>query len=190
MKKAVVILADGFEEIEALSVVDVLRRGGVVCDMCSIAGRNVTGSHGIKVTSDTVFKDTDFQGYDVLVLPGGMPGASNLRDNDDVIEAVKMFESSGKIIGAICAAPIVLYKAGIINGKDVTSHPSVQNQIKECRYVEEIVAEDGNIITSRGPATAIYFALAILKRLGLGDKAAELKKGMMLNFVEQKDVMK
>lgn len=186
MKKAVVLLTEGFEEIEALTVVDVLRRGTVACEMCSIGNRKVRGSHGIEVTADTSLDVMDFDSCDALVLPGGMPGAANLMNNTYVVETVKRFMNQEKIIGAICAAPIVLHKAGIIEGMKVTSHPSVRDEIDNCRYIEDLVAEDGNIVTSRGPATAIYFALRLLEKLGLGDKAAGLREGMMVNFVEQK----
>lgn len=186
MKKSVILLAEGFEEIEALTVVDILRRAGVKCDMCSICGEMVSGSHGIQVKADIMFKAADLNEYDVLILPGGMPGSANLRDNEGVIETVKSFYKQEKIIAAICAAPIVLERAGIIKGSNITSHPSVKDSLGNSLYCEEIVKEDRNIITSRGPATAIYFGLAILEKLGLNEKIMELKRGMLLYFVENK----
>lgn len=186
MKKAVILLADGFEEIEALTVVDVLRRAGIECCMCSMDKIMVSGSHKIEVKADMLFENADFSQYDILILPGGMPGAANLRDNLRVVELVRVFHDEKKIIAAICAAPIVLERAGIIKGCCITSHPTVESQLCGCTYRDEIVAEDNNIITSRGPATSIYFALRIVEKLGLSDKAAELKKGMMLEFVENK----
>jgi len=184
MKRAVILLANGFEEIEALSVVDVLRRANVLCDMCSIESKTVSGSHGIKVEGDILFDDAHFDGYDLLILPGGMPGSANLRDNDKVIELVKRFDKEGRLIAAICAAPMVLSKAGVIDKKEVTSYPGALDKLGNCTYMEELTWEDGNIITSRGPATSIYFAFHILRRLGLLDKAEELKKGMLVQFVE------
>jgi len=186
MKKSAILLAEGFEEIEALTVVDILRRAGVKCDMCSLNGEMVSGSHDIKVKADIMFNTAYLNEYDVLILPGGMPGAANLRDNEGVIEIVKSFYKQEKIIAAICAAPIVLERAGIIKGSNITSHPSVKESLGDSLYCEEIVKEDGNIITSRGPATAIYFGLAILEKLGLNEKIMELKKGMLLYFVENK----
>ena len=185
MKKAVILLASGFEEIEALTIVDVLIRAGVRCDMCSIEGITVSGAHNIMVKADIQLSGTCFDEYDILVLPGGMPGSTNLRDNEEVIKVVRKMNSDNKIIAAICAAPIVLEKAGIIDGKRITSHPLVKAQLSGCIYVEEITTQDDNIITSRGPATALYFAFDILKKVGYAAKADELRKAMMLSFVEE-----
>lgn len=186
MKKVVVLLAEGFEEIEALSVVDILRRAGVVCHMCSIGEKMVSGAHKIKIEADLLFDETDFDDYDALVLPGGMPGSSYLRDDKRVIDIVKKYNKEGKIIGAICAAPIVLERAGIIDERVITSYPSEKETLKASRYVEELVAVDNNLITSRGPATALYFAYEILNKLGDCDEAVNLKEGMLLNFAESK----
>jgi 4-methyl-5(b-hydroxyethyl)-thiazole monophosphate biosynthesis len=124
MKKVAVLLADGFEEIEALTVVDVLRRANIHCDMVSIASLNVTGSHKIEVVADRIITE-NMNEYDMVVLPGGLPGATNLRDNQDVIALIKQFNNdSSKYIAAICAAPIVLEKAGIIERRSITSYPS------------------------------------------------------------------
>lgn len=186
MIKTIILLPDGFEEIEALTVVDVLRRADITCDMCSMEGVNVRGSHNIQITADILFDKADFGRYDAIILPGGMPGSTNLRDNERVIEVLRKFNSSNKPICAICAAPIALERAGIVEKRCITSHPSVQDQLTACTYMEEITSEDGNIITSRGPASAIYFALHILKKLGFESNADELKKSMMLSFVEEK----
>lgn len=186
MKKAVMLLAQGFEEVEALTVADVLRRAEVTCDMCSIhAGETVAGSHGIEVKCDKNFDSTDFSGYQALILPGGMPGTTNLRDDSRVIELVKKFDFERKYIGAICAAPMVLSKAGVMNGKKITSFPGVEEHLEGCSYVEELVVQDGNIITSRGPATAIYFALKLVQNLASMETNKKLKESMMVNFTEK-----
>jgi 4-methyl-5(b-hydroxyethyl)-thiazole monophosphate biosynthesis len=180
MKRVVLFTAEGFEEIEALAVVDVLRRGGVECHICSIKNEDITGSHGITVKGDITMDDADFRSYDGIVLPGGMPGSENLRSNLRIVELVKDFYMSGKLTAAICAAPIVLTEAGIAGGKKITSHPSVMNRLGNCIYTENPVEVDGNIITSRGPATAISFGLAILEYLGYKEEADNLKEAMMV----------
>lgn len=187
MINVLLFLAEGFEEVEALTVVDVLRRANVKCDTCSISDSNcVTGSHGIQVKSDTTIRKADTKEYGAVVLPGGMPGAENLKDNSKVIHIVSDFYRRGKIVAAICAAPIVLEKAQVIKGNRVTSYPDVKDDLKDCNYEEELFVEDKNLITSRGPATAIYFALKLVERIVDKEKAEGLKNGMMLEFVEDK----
>ncbi|WP_139904133.1 DJ-1 family glyoxalase III [Clostridium thermarum] len=181
MKTVLLFLAEGFEEIEALTVVDILRRAGVQCDMCSLKGTYVTGSHGIEVKSDICLDDIDQRGYDAVVLPGG-PGADVLKNNVRVVQLVKDFYMSGRITAAICAAPIVLAEAGIVNGHNVTSYPSVKNVLDNSVYKEDLVVLHNNILTSRGPATAFPFAYALLEALGLEKEAEELKEGMLYNF--------
>jgi 4-methyl-5(b-hydroxyethyl)-thiazole monophosphate biosynthesis len=182
MSKVLLFLAEGFEEIEALTVVDVLRRADIKCDMCSITGISVKGSHGIEVKCDKVMKDINEEDYNGVVLPGGMPGSKNLKENEGVLSIVRKFHEEGRIVAAICAAPMVLSAAGIIKGKEITSYPDTE--LSDCNYVEKIVAEDNNIITSRGPATSIYFALKLVEKLSDVKKANELKSGMMLEFLE------
>lgn len=187
MGKVILFVAEGFEEIEALTVVDVLRRAEIGCDMCSISENiYVKGSHGIEIKTDVLIKDAQIDDYAAVVLPGGMPGSTNLRDNDKVVKAVSDFYNEDKIVAAICAAPIVLEKANILKDKKVTSYPSEKDNIKPLEYLEEIVVEDGNLVTSRGPATTIYFALKLVEKIASKEKAEGLKKGMMLSFVEEK----
>lgn len=186
MKKVVVFAAEGFEEIEALTVVDVLRRAGVQCDICSLKEDYVTGSHGITVKSDVNLNTADIRIYDGLVLPGGMPGAENLRNNVRIVELTKDFYKNGKLTAAICAAPIVLAEAGIVDGRKITSYPGVKDRLKNCIYSEELVISDENMITSRGPATALIFSMEILKKLGLNDEAESLKQGMLIDSYDLK----
>ena len=177
MKKVAVLLAEGFETIEALTTVDILRRAGVECHTFAIKNQEVTTSHHITLKADKVFNE-EIKDYDVVVLPGGMPGAVNLRDDERVINLLKEFNSKNKIIAAICAGPISLGKAGISEGKNVTCYPGFEEQLGNCNYQKELVVIDRNIITGRGPAAAIPFAFEILKQIA-PEKVDEIKKAML-----------
>ncbi|MGL4772209.1 MAG: DJ-1 family glyoxalase III [Clostridium sp.] len=178
MKRVAVLLENGFEEIEALTVVDILRRGNIPCDMVSVQGDGqVTGSHNITVKVDRSFGN-DLKEYDLIVLPGGMPGSRNLKNNPNVIELVKYFNENNKLIGAICAAPIVLGEAGVVKNKRVTSYPGFKEEIGECNYVEEKVVVDGNIITSRGPATSMEFSYKLMELLE-STEFSKIREGML-----------
>ena len=179
MAKVAVILADGFEEIEALTVVDVLRRANITCHMVGFEDR-VTGSHAIQVQADRVF-DGDLSDYDMIVLPGGMPGSAHLRDNEQLIAELQKFEQVGKKVAAICAAPIVLNRAGLLKEKEFTCYDGVQEQIADGHYRKETVVVDGQLTTSRGPATALAFAYNLVEQLG-GD-ANGLREAMLYRAV-------
>lgn len=185
MKKVLVMLADGFEEIEAISVVDVLRRANVVCDMCSIKKEYVKGTHDIVLKSDCSIDDINVSEYDAIVLPGGLPGATNLKD-ERVKNFVKELNESGKIVAAICAAPEILEEFEVLKNRKCTSYPGFIKDKSSVSYVEEIVVRDENIITSRGPATAIEFSLELLKALGYEEKAEEIREEMLVNFYNKK----
>ncbi len=182
MKKVIVFFAEGFEEIEALTVVDVLRRAEVECDMCSLKDEFVEGAHGIVIKTDKNIQDIEINSYDAVILPGGMPGANNLKENLRVIEIVKEFFANGKLVAAICAAPIVFEEAGITSGRSITSYPSFKDMLGNCIYKEDEVVSDMNILTSRGPATALKFAYEILKKLGLENQSEELKDSMLYSL--------
>ena len=175
--KVAVLLAEGFETIEALTTVDILRRAGVECHTFAIKNQEVTTSHHITLKADKVFNE-EIKDYDAVVLPGGMPGAVNLRDDERVINLLKEFNSKNKIIAAICAGPISLGKAGISEGKNVTCYPGFEEQLGNCNYQKELVVIDRNIITGRGPAAAIPFAFEILKQIA-PEKVDEIKKAML-----------
>ena len=179
MAKVAVILADGFEEIEALTVVDVLRRANITCHMVGFEAQ-VTGSHAIQVQADCLF-DGDLSDYDLIVLPGGMPGSAHLRDNEQLIAELQKCEQIGKKIAAICAAPIVLNRAGLLKDKEFTCYDGVQEQIADGHYRKETVVVDGQLTTSRGPATALAFAYNLVEQLG-GD-ADGLREAMLYRDV-------
>lgn len=179
--KVLVFLAEGFEEVEALTTVDYLRRADIGVDTVSITeDKTVKGAHDIIVTADKTISDLkSVDGYNGVVIPGGMPGATNLRDNRSVIDIVKQLNEKEKLVAAICAGPIVLKEAGIINDKEITSYPGFEDQLEGCKYCEEAVVRDGNIITARGPSIAADFAIEIIRYLMGKDKIAQLKKEIL-----------
>ena len=164
MEKAYIFLADGFEEIEGLTVVDILRRAGVEIQMVSIMGRKeLTGSHGIPVVADAVFEEVDFSDGTLFVLPGGMPGTVHLGEDDTVSQVIREFAKEGKLVAAICAAPSVLGQAGILNGKKAACHPGFEEKLTGAEVFFSPVVCDGNVITSRGMGTAVPFGLAVAR---------------------------
>jgi 4-methyl-5(b-hydroxyethyl)-thiazole monophosphate biosynthesis len=179
MPRVLVPLAPGFEEIEAVTIIDVLRRAGVTVDVAGTTPGPVTGSHGITVTPDRALADADADAYDLIALPGGMPGTTNLRESPDVLRILRDAAARGRATTAICAAPIVLAAAGLTAGRAVTSHPSVTGLLAGSDYRETAVVEDGPLITSRGAGTAMEFALALVVRL-VGAETAERLRGQMV----------
>jgi 4-methyl-5(b-hydroxyethyl)-thiazole monophosphate biosynthesis len=178
--KAAVLFADGFEEIEAVTPVDVLKRAGVDVVMAGVDNMEVCGSHDIQFKMDCLLEDLFADELDMLILPGGLPGAHNLRDNDSVIQLINDVHSLGRFVAAICAAPVALERAGVLEGIKVTSHPSKEDEITSCdEYTGSRVEVDGNIITARGAGCSLEFSFALLNALGLKDKAEELKKAMI-----------
>ena len=168
-----IFLADGFEEIEGLMVVDLLRRADIDITMISISGkRQVTGAYGIPVIADAVFKEVDFNNKEMLILPGGMPGTTNLMEHEELIKLLTDHNRAGKMIGAICAAPSVLGMNGILKGKHATCFPGFEEKLLGAVYVNEKVVQDKNIITSKGLGTALEFAAAIIEYYK-GKEAAE-----------------
>ena len=162
-----IFLANGFEEIEALTVVDLLRRAQIDIKMVSIDGNEtVTSSHSVTVKSDMSIADVNWDAADMLVLPGGMPGTNNLAECDELMSHVKDFAVGGKYIAAICAAPALTFgESGLLNGKKATCYPGMEEHMHgACAVTDEVVA-DGNVITSRGMGTAIPFGLKIIETL-------------------------
>jgi 4-methyl-5(b-hydroxyethyl)-thiazole monophosphate biosynthesis len=174
MAKALVFLATGFEEIEALTVVDVLRRAGVEVTVAGLTPNVTEGKHGVKVVPDKSIDDVKVEDFDAVVVPGGNPGYKNLRKDPRVIDMVKKAFNSNKLVAAICAGPTVLSDAGILEGKACTVYPGMDKELEAGggKPKHDIVVVDGNIITSRGPATALPFALKLAEKLA-GKQAAE-----------------
>ncbi|MBP5560891.1 MAG: DJ-1/PfpI family protein [Muribaculaceae bacterium] len=183
MKTSYLFLADGFEEIEALATVDVLRRAGMAVRTMSINPNNrlVTGAHGVTVTADLALDAALLPDALWLILPGGMPGASNLAACQPLTEALLAHHEQEGNIAAICASPsIVLAPLGILDGRDAVCYPSMENRDCSARWADAMVVQDGHVITGRGPAAASHFALAIVAAT-LGDDAAhEVAAGMLL----------
>ncbi len=166
MSKVLLFLADGFEEVEALTAVDLLRRAGIELDTVSITDEKcVYGSHNIPVVADLTFAEADFDGSDMLILPGGQPGTTNLGKCDELLVQIKNYVNQNKYLGAICAAPTVFGKMGILSGKKACCYPSLEGALQGADVSYDSVSVDGKFITSRGVGTAIDFALAIIEEL-------------------------
>ncbi|MBI3754604.1 MAG: DJ-1/PfpI family protein [Deltaproteobacteria bacterium] len=179
MKKVLIPLAQGFEEIEALAVVDILRRAGVEVIMAGTAENPIEGRNRIKVLADASLESVKGQDFDMIVLPGGAVGTENLKKDVRVKEIVERLYKKGRFITAICAAPTVLSAIGITAGRTVTSHPTVRIKLEKEKISDERVVIDGNIITSQGPGTAIEFAFKLVEILLGKEKVSEVNKGVL-----------
>ena len=183
-------MADGYEEGETLFVIDILRRAGITAHSISIEGEMVRGCHDIYVKADKQINDISKDDYDMVVIPGGMPGAANLRDCKAVTDWVKKFVDEDKYVAAICAGPMVLKEAGVSAGRTLTSYPAERytamfadsNYINDAEQMEDLVIVDGKLITSRGPATTFPFAYKLVEVLG--GNAEALKNGMLYNALK------
>ena len=180
MKRAVMLFAEGFETVEALMVVDVLRRGGVEVTMTSINEEEfVRSSQGVNVEMDAIMGEIDVLAYDAIILPGGMPGTIHLGESEAVKKALLAMNDAGKIVSAICAAPGVLGKYGLLEGKKACSYPDHEKNLTGAQILREPVVTDGNIITSRGVGTALEFGLRLLEVLESNEKADQIRKAIV-----------
>ena len=180
MKKVIIFLANGLEEIEAVSIIDVLRRAEISVTSASITDNNlVKGAHNIEIKTDKLFEDVDFSNYDMIVLPGGMPGAKNLNEHEGLKDQLKVF-AKDKLIGAICAAPMILGGMGLLKGKRATCYPGFEPELIEAIITNEPVTIDGNIITGKGPAFAIQFALQLINTLAGKATRDEVANGLLM----------
>jgi DJ-1 family protein len=189
MPRVLVPLADGFEEIEALAIVDVLRRAEIEVVVAGLQPGPVTSVRKITLLPDTTIDAVSSDGFDMIILPGGQPGADNLNNDPRIHRLLTDFHSAGKLIGAICAAPIILGAAGLLSGRRATSYPTYSNRLGGALYdARTVVVTDGNIITSQGPGTAISFALAIVSRIAGERTAEETAKALIVPDVHDPDV--
>ena len=180
-KEVFIFLAEGFEEAEAVATMDVMHRGGLNVTSVSISGNLlVTGAHEITVRANTLFENADFSSGDMLVLPGGMPGAANLNAHIGVRSILEKYAASGKKIAAICAAPLVLGGLDLLRGKNATAYPGFESTLTGATFVNDPVVKDGNIITGQGPGFAFQFGLAIVEELQGRAKANEVAEGLLL----------
>lgn len=180
MIKVSVLLADGFEEIEALTVVDLLRRAQIFVSTVTINEEYmVHGSHGISVQADELFGEANFDDVDAVVLPGGMPGTLHLKEHEGVCALVKKFHEEDKYIAAICAAPTVFSKLGLLKGKKATCYPAMEEELEGAFYMKIPVVKDGKIITSRGMGTAMDFGLELIQVLMGKEKALEIAESIV-----------
>ncbi|MGE4586180.1 MAG: DJ-1 family glyoxalase III [Mangrovibacterium sp.] len=180
MKTTAIFLASGFEEIEAITVIDVLRRAGIPVQTVSMTGQyEVTGGHQIPVRTDRLFEEFDFRSLDMIILPGGAAGVENLNAHEGLKTQLRQFCRNGKLLAAICAAPKLPGQLGLLEGKRAVCYPGLEKELKGALLSEAPVITDGNIITSRGIGTALDFALEIVRLLEGADKAGKLAASMV-----------
>ena len=181
MKTIFVFLADGFEEIEAITPIDVLRRAGLNVQTVSVMDKQtVSGAHGIPVVADKMFADIHLEDAEMLLLPGGLPGATNLDAHQGLSDMIMTFASEGKALAAICAAPLVFGNRGLLQGKKATCYPGFESYLTGAEYTAALVEKDDHFITAKGPGAAMDFAFAIVEKYCGVEKVNELKSGMMI----------
>ncbi len=173
--------AEGTEEIEFVTITDLLRRSSIDAVSVSITGnKKVTGAHGIVIETDMTFEEADYDSCDMIVLPGGMPGTLHMAEHIGLTDMIKSFNASGRRIAAICAAPMVLAGCGVLSGKKAVIYPGMEEYLGDAEITSARVQTDGNIITSQGPGTAMEFALEIVKTVKGTEAADKLKKELLL----------
>ena len=178
MKTALIVIADGSEELEAVTLVDILRRADVAVTLAGLSAGVLRCSRGVLLTPDTTLDAVLEHDYDMVVLPGGLPGTTHLRNDVRVLDLVKRMAQRGKYVAAICAAPSVLAAAGLLDGKRATCYPTCLDEFPRVNLQTSAVAEDGKLITSRGPGTAMDFALTLVERLMGNAKRSEVEAGL------------
>jgi len=188
MPKVLVPIAEGFEEIEALAIVDILRRADIEVVIAGLLPGPVSSARKVTVLPDTTIDTVSCDGFDMIVLPGGQPGTDNLNNDPRIHRLLADFQASGKLIGAICAAPLILAAAGLLAGRRATSYPGHRSSLGGAVYEDRTVVTDGNIMTSQGAGTAISFALAIVSRL-VGEQVSDtVRKAMLVHDGHDRDI--
>jgi protein deglycase len=183
MKKVIVCLADGFEEIEAIGIIDILRRSDFQVTAASVTGsKEVNGAHHIRVFADEMFENVDFSKVDMMVLPGGMPGAQNLKNHQGLREKVIEFSNKGKMLGAICAAPMVFGDLGLLENRKATCYPGFEGYLKGAEVTSGPVVEDGAIVTGCGPGFVFEFTLKLVEKLAGKDRAESTAGQMLIEY--------
>jgi len=181
MKEVFIYFAEGFEEVEAITPVDVLRRAGCEVTTVSVTGKKeVTSTRGVSVLADALFEDVDYAKADLILLPGGQPGSDNLNKHEGLKKQIRAFHSQGRMIAAICAAPLVLGSAGVLKGKRATCYPGCEDLLTGATCTGNAVEIDGNIITGKGPGLAMKFSLTLVEQLIGKAKADELRRAMVV----------
>jgi 4-methyl-5(b-hydroxyethyl)-thiazole monophosphate biosynthesis len=179
-RRVLVPVADGTEELEAVAIIDVLRRAGAAVTVASVDGLTITASRGTRLVADALLTDCQDQAFDLIALPGGLPGAERLRDDAALTRMLQRHQSQGNLFGAICAAPVlILHTHGLLEGLRATAHPGFSDRLPDQSRVAERVVVDGSVVTSRGAGTAVEFALALVDRLYGPEKAAQVAAAMV-----------
>ena len=179
LHRVLVPLADGFEEIEAVTIIDTLRRAGIYVVAAGLTREKVYGSHGIAFVADTLLETLEGGSFDAIVLPGGMPGSQHLRENKILQRRIRAQHESGGLIAAICAAPMALASAGVLDGIPATCYPGMEKELPKALFRDQSVVESGQVITGQGVGCALEFSLALVRRL-CGDECAETLGAKML----------
>ena len=184
MAKALIPLADGFEDVEAITVIDVLRRGGIEVVTASISGdKSVRSAHGVQIEADALFADVKDASYEAIVLPGGGEGTENLKRSESVAECLRHQHEEGRLLCAICAAPTVLEHAGVLDeGIEVTCYPTCKDELKRPWAPVPVVA-DGSVITGQAPGSALLFALVVLQTLAGKQVVHDVARGMVTDVL-------
>ena len=179
MQKVLVLLAQGCEEIEAVTIIDILRRAGIEVTSAGLDNLPVKASHGVVLVPDTTLDTAQHQSFDMIVLPGGLPGTDNLKADTRVIALLQKMAQQGKYVAAICAAPSVLAAAGLLDGRKATCYPTCLDRFPQVNLQPDAVVEEGNLITSRSPGTAMDFALALVERLSGEAKRQDVEAALV-----------
>lgn len=185
MVNTAILFAPGYEEIEGLTIVDILRRANINTSIIGVDEKEVTGAHNVTIKTDQTLDELNIDEVDALILPGGAPGFKNLQKNKMVLSMIKEVHKKKKIVAAICASPIVLATAGILNQKKATIYPGMEEEIKKAKgtFVDDLVVVDDNIVTSRGPATTILFSLKLVEILKDKNTSEDVGEKILLPLI-------